>query len=85
MKGLNLNMATAGMIEDFIKEEKNGEVIWSLGGFVEDKGMYSPLSAIKEFLMYYWGFFGFGSKTEAVNYTVNQLPNQRIEFQSYCN
>ena len=85
MKGLNLNMATAGMIEDFIKEEKNGEVIWSLGGFVEDKGMYSPLSAIKEFLKFYWNIFGFGSKTEAINYTVNQLPKQKIEFQGYCN
>lgn len=84
MKDLKVNVATMGMVEDFIKEEKNGEVMWSLGGFVEDKGMYSPLSAIKEFLMYYWSFFGFMSKNEAVQYSVNQLPSKEVEFSSYC-
>ena len=84
MKGLSLNLATVGMVEDFIEEEKNSEVNWSLGGFVEDKGMYSPLSAIKEFLMYYWNIFGFMSKTEAVKYTVERLPKEVTEFRNCC-
>jgi hypothetical protein len=46
--------------------------------------MYSPLSAIKEFLMYYWSFFGFMNKNEAVQYTVNQLPKKAVESSNYC-